>query len=224
MRKNLFLAVLFILFANLLNAQSIQSQTTRIAFFAGAVAGNMWEKVDGKSRMHDYVLGSTFGILLDVPMQKIGSFQPGVDYIGKNSKNTYTDNNGQTVHTKTTLSYLEVPMNVIFRIPNGSGNVTVGGGVAAAMAISGNETTTVGNNPAAKKKLDFGDLTGDDYIRYDFGLNALAGYEFQNGFFVTFNYNWGINWLFVGGDPKDKLYNNYIALKAGFLFGGKKKK
>jgi len=183
----------------------------------------MWERIGGNSRMHDYVLGATIGILLDVPMQKIGSFQPGIDYIGKNSKDTYTDNNGQTIHTKTTLSYLEVPMNVLFRIPQGNGKVTVGGGIATAVAVSGKEDKTIGNS-STNSKLEFGDLASDDYVRYDFGLNVLAGYEFQNGFFATLNYNWGINRLFVGGDPKDKLYNNYLALRAGFLLGGKKKK
>ena len=224
MRKNLSVAIIAIIIANIVSAQTIQPQVTRIGFFAGPVAGNMWEKVSGKSHMHDYVLGSTIGILLDVPMQRFASFQPGVDYIGKNSKDSYTDNNGLIVHTKTTLSYLEVPMNVLFRIPNGSGKVTVGGGVATAVAINGKENTTVGTSTPEEKKLQFGDLAVDDYVRYDFGLNFLAGYQFQNGFFVTFNYNWGINRLFVGGDPKDKLYNNYIALRAGFLLGGKKKK
>lgn len=225
MRKNLLVVFIFILAANFVSAQSIQPQATRVAFFAGPVAANMWQKVGGESRMHDYVLGATIGLMLDVPMQKIGSFQPGIDYIGKNSKDTYTDNNGQTVHTKTTLSYLEVPMNVVFRLRHGGGgNIILGGGVAAAVALSGTQSTTVGTSLNDKKDLKFGDLANDDYGRYDFGLNGIAGYEFKNGFFLQLNYNWGINRLFVGGDPDDKLYNNYFALRAGFLLGGKGKK
>jgi hypothetical protein len=224
MRKNLFVAFIFVLVASFVSAQSIQPQVTRVGFFGGPVAGNMWEKVGGMSRMHDYVLGATLGIMLDVPMQKIGSFQPGIDYIGKNSKDSYTDNNGQPVNTKTTLSYLEVPLNVVFRIRHGDGNFTLGGGVAAAVALAGKQSTTAGTSLNDKEDLKFGDLTTDNYGRYDFGINGLAGYEFKNGFFIHLNYNWGINRLFVGGDPKDKLYNNYLALKAGFLFGGKAKK
>jgi Outer membrane protein beta-barrel domain len=218
MRKNFLVAIIFIMIVNFVSAQS-----TRLGFYAGPVAANMWEKIGGKSRMHDYVLGATIGILLDVPMEKIGSFQPGLNYIGKNSKDTYTDNTGQVVKTKTTLSYLEVPINVLFRIPGGRGKVTVGGGVSAAMALDGQKSTVAGSSVNVDKKLDFGDLTTDDYGKYDFGINALAGYEFRNDFFVTINYNYGINRLFVGGDPKNKLYNRYIALRAGFLIGGGKK-
>lgn len=219
MRKNLFVATIFILVVNLVSAQS-----TRWGFYAGPVAGNMWEKVGGKSRMHDYVLGATIGVLLDVPMQRIGSFQPGLNYIGKNSKDTYTDNTGTVVKTKTTLSYLEVPLNVLFRLKGaGSGKVTLGTGVSVAVALDGHMSTVAGSAVKVDKKLGFGDETTDDLGNYDFGINALAGYEFANGFFVTLNYNYGIQRLYVGGDPKDKLYNNYLALRAGFLLGGKKK-
>jgi Outer membrane protein beta-barrel domain len=219
MRKNLFVATIFILVVNLVSAQS-----TRLGFYAGPVASNMYEKVGDESRMHNYLLGASIGILLDVPMQRIGSFQPGLNYIGKNSKDEYTDNTGTLVKTKTTLSYLEIPLNVLFRLPGGGGKVTLGGGVSVAMALDGHRSTIAGSAVKVDKKLGFGDEPADDYGKYDFGLNALAGYEFKNGFFVTFNYNYGIHRLFVGGDPEDKLFNNYIALRAGFLLGGGKKK
>jgi hypothetical protein len=218
MRKTLFVATIFILIVNFVSAQS-----TRIGVYAGPVAANMWEKIGDKSRMHKYQLGATMGILLDVPMQRFGSFQPGLNYIGKNSKDNYIDNTGAQIETETKLSYLEVPINVLFRLPGGGGKITLGGGVSAATALDGHRSTRTGGVGKVDKKLGFGDETTDDYALYDFGINALAGYEFKNGFFVTFNYNYGINRLIVGGDPKDKLYNNYIALRAGFLLGGKKK-
>src|SRR5258706_491370 len=214
MRKFLFVATFIILIVNFVSAQP-----TRFGFYAGPVAANMFQKVSGVKHNSDYVMGATIGILLDVPMQKHGSFQPGLNYVGKNSKDEFQLNGG-TVNTKTTLSYLELPLNVLFRIPGGGGNVTLGTGVAVAKALDGKRTTTDGSNNKEDKDLKFGDGTSDDFGKYDFGINALAGYEFKNGFFVTLNYNYGINRLFVGGDPKDKLYNRYLALRAGFLIGG----
>ena len=120
------------------------------------------------------------------------------------------------------ISYIELPLNVLFRIPGGGGKVTLGGGVAVAKAIKGKMTTSDANANNEKKDLSFGDNASNDFGIYDFGINALAGYEFKNNFFVTLNYNYGINRLFVGGDPKDKLYNRYIALRVGYLIGGKK--
>jgi hypothetical protein len=233
MRKYFFVAAILILTVNFVSAQS-QSQKTRWGFYAGPVAATMVKyKVTPQSGFFQrdlafgpsekYAMGATIGILLDVPMQKHGSFQTGLNYIGKNSKDNYIDNTGQTVKTKTTLSYLEVPINVLFRIPAGGGKVTWGGGVSAGMALDGQISTTAGSVIKDDKKLGFGDLTTDDFGKYDFGVNVLAGYEFTDGFFVTLNYNHGINRLIVGGDPRDKLYNRYIALRAGFLLGGGKK-
>ena len=218
MRKTLFLTTLIILIVNFVSAQS-----TRFGFYAGPVAANMFQKVGGVKHNSDYVMGATIGILLDVPMQKHGSFQPGLNYVGKNSKDEF-EQGGQTIKTKTILSYVELPLNVLFRLPGGGGgNFTLGAGVAPAIALDGVRTTTDASNNKEDKDLSFGDGTSDDFGKYDFGINALAGYEFKNGFFVTLNYNYGINRLFVGGDPKDKLYNRYLALRAGFLIGGRKK-
>ena len=222
MRKNLIVSIVIILIANLVSAQNqIQDQHTRVGLFGGPTYANMFKKVGGEKSSSDYVFGATGGILLDVPMQRYGSFQPGLNYVGKNSKDEIVNSSGEHIKTQTTLNYLELPLNVLFRIPAGSGKATVGTGVAAAVALSGKMKSS-GQMTNETKKLTFGDNTTNDYARYDFGINALAGYEFKNNFFVTLNYNIGIQRLFVGGDPDDKLYNRYFALRVGYLISGKK--
>ena len=222
MRKNLIVSVIIILIANLVSAQGPnQNQSTRVGLFGGPTLANMFKKVGGEKSSSNYVLGATGGILLDVPMQRYGSFQPGLNYVGKNSKEEVVNSSGEHVQTQTNLSYLELPLNVLFRIPAGSGNATVGTGVAAAVALAGKMKST-GPMTNETKKLTFGDNATNDYARYDFGINVLAGYQFKNDFFITFNYNIGIHRLFVGGDPDDKLYNRYFAMRVGIMFGGKK--
>ncbi len=218
MRKNLLVIIIIILIVN-----SVSAQSTRLGFYGGPNVSTMFQKISGVKHTHDYVTGATVGILLDVPMQRYGSFQPGLDYIGKNSKDEYVSN-GETIKTKTLLTYVEVPLNILFRIPAGGGKVTLGCGVAAAMAVSGTMSVRGNQSTNETKKLSFGDGTKDDFAKYDFGINGLAGYEFANGFFLQLNYNYGINRLIVGGDPKDKLYNRYLALRVGFLIPGKAKK
>ncbi|MFI5131811.1 MAG: porin family protein [Chitinophagales bacterium] len=213
MRKTLFLATFIFLIVNFVSAQS-----SRLGVFAGPVAANMFQKVGGVKHNTDYGVGATIGVLLDVPMQKRGSFQPGLNYVGKNSKDEF-EQGGSIIKTETMLHYIELPLNVIFRLPKGDGNFTLGGGVAAAVAIDGSRTSSINTD---KEELNFGDETTDDFGKYDFGINALAGYEFKNGFFLQLNYNHGINRLFVGGDPEDKLYNRYFALRVGLFIGGKK--
>ena len=213
MRKILVVSTFAFFFVQLAVAQS-----TRFGFFAGPVASSMFQKVGGVKHNSKYVLGATIGVLLDVPMQKYGSFQPGLNYVGKNSKDEFISNN-KTVNTKTNISYLELPLNVLFRIPAGSaGSFTVGTGIAPAVALKGKKSTTDATTPNENKDLEFGDDATDD-----FGINGLLGFESKKGFFVTLNYNHGINRLFVGGDPDDKLFNRYLALRAGFLIGGSKK-
>lgn len=216
MRKNLIISVVILLFANFVLAQN-----TRVGVFAGPVMSSMFKKVGGEKHNSDYVTGATIGLLLDVPMQRYGSFQPGLNYIGKNSKDEVVTSSGETVRTKTLITYLELPLNVVFRVPGGSGNVLLGTGVAPAVALSGTMKSE-GAMTNETKKLNFGDDATDDFARYDFGINVIAGYEFKNNFFVQLNYNHGIHRLFVGGDPDDKLYNRYFALRVGLLIGGKK--
>lgn len=219
MKKNLLVFTLIILAVNIISAQS-----TRFGFSGGPVAATMFEKVSGVKHVHDYRIGETIGIFLDVPMEKHGSFQPGLNIVVKRSKDVFTEA-GKEVLEKVSITYIELPLNVVFRVfPGSKGNVLLGGGIAPAMAKKGKITNEVDKVLTVDRGLNFGDETSDDYGKFDFGLNALAGYEFKNGFSIVANYNHGIKRLFVGGNPDDKLYNRYFALRFGYLIGKKKAK
>lgn len=216
MRKNLFVAIAIVLFVN-----SVSAQKTRWGITAGPVLATMYQKVTDVKTTRDPRIGATFGLLIDVPMQRVGSFQTGVNYIQKGAKDEFTDAGGLKVVTKTNLEYIEVPMNAVFRLPLGKGNVILGAGASVAFANGGKNLYIVGDS-RGEDPIDFGDETDSEMNWVDFGLNGIAGYEFNNGIFIAANYNRGINRLFVGGSNEDKLYNNYIALRLGYLFKRKK--
>lgn len=199
-----------------------QEQRTRFAFTAGPVASTMYQKVSGNSSSGDYRIGASAGFLLDVPMQKGGSFQPGINFVTKGMRGDVSQGS-QTGTLKTNFNYLEVTLDVIFRIKHNGNNFIVGGGAVPSLPISGKSIADVGN-AQSKTSLSFGDKTTDDYNGTDFGANGLVGYEFANGFFTTLNYYYGFNRQFVGGDPKDKLYHRYFSLKLGYFLPFSKKK
>lgn len=170
----------------------------------------------------DYRIGASFGIYLDVPMRKVGSFQPGVNFVQKGMSRNITQGN-QEVKVKTHLDYVEFPLNVVFRIPVTSGHIVLGAGPAPAFCTSGKRLYDQSGNSKGTEKIKIGDETSDELNWVDFGLNGIAGYEFNNGLSINAVYNRGINRLSVGGDEAIKLYNRYFALRVAILVKGKKK-
>ncbi|MBC7946666.1 MAG: PorT family protein [Chitinophagaceae bacterium] len=195
----------------------------RFAISAGATMSNFSqkdndEKVDGNK----FKPGITVGVSLDVPMEKHGSFQPGVFLVQKGSKSETVDGSDVT-KVDTRLNYIEVPLNVVFRIPCSSGRVVLGGGPAVGFALSG-KSKVDGTGTDLESDLKFGSSSRDADLNFiDFGINALAGYEFSSGFFVNASYTHGINNLILDAPEGNKLWNRVFALRLGFMLGGKAK-
>ncbi|HYM94342.1 MAG TPA: porin family protein [Chitinophagaceae bacterium] len=215
MKRTLSATVLLILFASLASAQS-----ARFGFTAGATYANMRETAPLYKSNGDYFTGVTFGILLDQPMQKNGSFQLGVNFTQKGTK-SMSPYIGSTDGIKNVLNYLEVPMNVVFKFKHMGGKLLAGAGVSANFALSGKSTNST---TLRKTTLSFGNGNGDDLKGMDFGVDGLLGYEFKNGFFITGNYYHGVNTLVIGGQGNDKLFNCYFALRVGYLLKAATKK
>lgn len=110
------------------------------------------------------------------------------------------------------FTYLELPVNIIFKPKVGSGRLLVGAGPYVAMAIGGK---------AGDEKIKFdgkkSSEAGDGKMhakRFDLGANALLGYELKNGLFFNLNYSRGFSNVYADGKSK----NNYFGLSVGYLF------
>ena len=215
MKKNLFVTTIFILLISFVSAQ-----TSRFGFSVGLTMANMQDKNVDEKVHGDFKFGPTFGILLDVPMERNGSFQVGLNFVQKGTKDLITTGIFTTTTTNS-LSYLEMPLNVLFKIRSGNGNFRIGGGPAAGLSLSG-KSTSVTNNVTTEKTLKFGTNTTDDLKGVDIGLNAIGGYEFDSGFFITLNYTHGISTL-LNNAGEHALFNRYFGLRAGWLLKGKMK-
>lgn len=216
MRKILFAFALIFFLSTVAMAQN-----TRFGFNVGATYSTMFSKINGEKDMGDYRIGATFGVMVDVPMEKNGSFRTGVNFVQKGTRSEYTDGQDEIKETLT-LNYVEVPMMVMFKLPSKSANFRLGAGPVAGFALSGTAKTQVNGGSEDESDIDFGDKTDSEMNWVDFGINFQAEYEFNGGVFIGLNYNHGINRLFVGGAETDKLYNRNFGLRIGYFLGKKK--
>lgn len=216
MRRILFPVLILLLFSGAAFSQ------TRLGFTAGASISNLYEKHGDDKVKSKYKIGLTAGIMLDVPMERNGSFQPALNFIQKGGKNE-TGEGSTLVTSDIRLNYVEMPLNVVFRIPCSAGKVVLGGGPAIALGLSG-KSSVKDDTGEESSDIKFGSSSRDHDINFiDFALNATAGYEFNSGFFVAAAYTHGINNLLIDALEADKLYNRGFSLRIGFLLSGKEK-
>lgn len=186
----------------------------RFGLAGGVSVSNMTQKLLGEKVSGLYQAGVVFGVLADMPMEKNGSFQPGINFIQKGTHNKKTIGNPDQ-KTKLTLNYIELPLNVLFKIPRTK--ITVGGGPAFAFGVGGHGVVETNNVPQ-EIDINFGEDDEDDFKAYDVGLNAQAAYNFSSGLFVAINYTYGINSLFADKSPDGQLYNMSGSVRVGYLF------
>ena len=149
---------------------------------------------------NSYLAGYHAGGLVDI---KFGSFsiQPGVLFStkGGNSSISFSDVIlGQTINVsskiKTTLNYIELPLNFIYRMDAGDGNIFIGAGPYAGIGLSGKSvanSTFNGTPSTTSQDLKFGNDAGD-IKNPDFGINGLIGYQLNFGLSISAGYGLGL--------------------------------
>jgi hypothetical protein len=129
--------------------------------------------------------------------------------------------------TKTiSLSYLEIPLNLLFRPPLGDGHILLGFGPYAAYGITGNEKTRTGSLTTELSVKYLADAAGKptNYVYYrgpDAGANIFVGYEFFSQIFCQLNAQMGLLKINSNyGYPNDMTSkkNFGFGLSAGYRF------
>jgi hypothetical protein len=187
--------------------------------FQSFMGTDYWgESLENKLTPGFHVGGNvTFRIISDL------NVQPGLSYSMKGSKqNIITDD-----ITKTTmLSYIELPVNIIYRPQLGDGHLLIGAGGYGSCGISGRERTKSGTI-TIELPVKFLDDASEEptsyayYKRFDAGVNALLGYEFYNGIFIQVDGQLGL--MKINSDyglPNDQTSkkNFGFGVSAGFMF------
>lgn len=178
---------------------------------------------EGDKLDNDLAIGVHIGLNAQIPIAPEFYFQPGLLYATKGAIDK--SNSGEVRYT---ISYLEVPLNVVYKAPFNSGYFMLGFGPYLAFAIGGKVTSEfeglkVTNDIQFQNKVEVSDTLESFYlIRLDAGASIFVGYEFSNQLFVTFNTQIGLLNLqpeyVVIEDDKSLIQNAGFGLSLGFRF------
>lgn len=198
----------------------------------GLRGGVNFQNINGKDENgdkleNDMLTGFNFGINAEIPVGVDFYFQPGLLYTIKGAKSKDVIF-GQTINGKVRISYVELPLNFLYKPVLGKGHLLLGFGPYVALGISGKETYEGGGSSLTsdikfKNKVMNTDSDDFAYIRpLEAGANLLAGYEFSNRVSFQLNTQLGltkINPEYEGApDDKTSAKNTGFGFSLGFRF------
>lgn len=163
------------------------------------------------------------GILAEAPLGNKFYLQPQLQLAGQGFKlkNYMGSNFNETVNP----FYLELPVNIIYKIPVGPGKAFAGLGPYLAIGLFGKakgKGTYAGEKIDSTKNIRFGSSAQkDDFTSLDDGLNFKGGYEFDNGFLITVNYSLGLKNTVPDPPSGASRRNYYVGISIGYLLGKK---
>jgi hypothetical protein len=133
--KNYWIAfvLVFMLVSPMAMAQGMYREKTSFGILGGVNFQNLNGKdFSGDKLENDLITGFHAGINIQIPVAPEIYFQPGLLFSTKGAKNT----EGSMTHTYK-LSYVELPLNVVYKAPLGSGYFMLGFGPYVGYAIGG---------------------------------------------------------------------------------------
>ncbi len=226
--KILSLIMLLVLSASFAMAQS--TEQAKMSF--GVLGGLNFQNLNGKAAngdklTNDMILGYHAGVNVQIPIVPEFYFQPGLLLSTKGAKNTSTFL-GTTYTDTYKLTYLEVPLNFVYKGALGNGFVMVGFGPYLGYGIGG-KVLSKGGSISDDRKIKFKSVveTSDDpsvpyFKAFDAGANIFAGYEMASGIFVQLNTQFGM--LKINPEvksltnDKSSVKNTGFGLSLGYRF------
>jgi Outer membrane protein beta-barrel domain len=197
------IGIILLLSASLGLAQSTERAKTSFAILGGAGFQNFNGKdYSGDKLKNTMILGYHAGINVQIPIVPEFYFQPGLLFSTKGSKKS-----GVILTNTYKLSYIELPLNFVYKGLLGNGYILVGFGPYIGYAIGGKVITTGGSGSLEtkivfKNVVELGDPLLVHYFKaLDAGGNIFAGYEMANGIFIQLNTQLGM----LNIKPEDKL-------------------
>jgi hypothetical protein len=168
----------------------------------GFRAGVNFQNFNGKDQNgdmlnNDLVTRFNAGLNVEIPIAVDFFFQPGLLFTTKGSARETVLNN-QPYKSNVSLSYLELPLHLVYKPLLGTGHFILGFGPYVAYGVGGKAKYTIaGMNSTEsvkfKNKVEAGDPTNVTYFRpWDAGANLFAGYEFSNKLSFQLNVQLGL--------------------------------
>ncbi len=219
MKKRISLIAVMVLGTIFSQAQQKTSHTGGTSF--GLRAGVNFQNINGKDEndeklKNDMLIGFNIGVNAEIPVGIDFYFQPGLLYTIKGAKSE------DVVNTTIKISYLEIPLNFLYKPMLGKGHLLLGFGPYVAFGIGG-KATYEGGGSSLSEKIKFQKTVKssdpDDvvYIRpMDAGANMLVGYEFGNR--VSFQLNTQLGLTKINPEDEGSSNDKTSAKNTGFGF------
>lgn len=166
-----------------------------------------------------------FGATFDFKFKNNLSLEPGILLTGKGNTSVVVQNFISNGHLEpyyqtnsTNVTYIEIPVNVLYRHEVKLGALYVGAGPYLATAMWGSYRTQQDINTyyknASTTSASFG--SGSDQLKsMDFGINGLAGIVMNNGLKLGLNYGLGLSNITNSGGSSQ---NRVASLVVGYNF------
>lgn len=222
--RQISLILVFTLFAFSAMAQSDGMGKTSFAVLGGVNFQNLNGKnMSGDKLENDLIIGYHFGVNAQIPVAPEFYFQPGLQFTTKGAKNTVSDLTGTT-----RLSYIELPLNFVYKGLLGSGYFMLGFGPYVGYGIGGKAVYEGGaasyeSDIKFKNEVVSGDpLTTECIKPLDVGGNIFFGYGMAGGLFLQLNAQLGMVNIkpdhYLTPDDSSTLKNTGFGLSIGYRF------
>ena len=214
--------LLFALAATALTLTSKAQDKTTFGVRAGVNFTNFkGDDEKGKDLDFDLKTGFNIGVNAEIPVASDFYLQPGLLFSTKGYKEKVA---GSSDDLKYNVSYLEIPINFLYKPVLGPGKLLLGFGPYIGIGIGGK--VKHGDNAAKikfKNDLNASDLTKNYQYQkgLDFGGNLLAGYELSSKISFQLNAQLGMSNLVPKVDGKklnSKIKNTGFGISVGYRF------
>lgn len=207
---------------------------TKIGLKAGVSFSNIREKDEqGKKTATQIMPGAHFGLTLDIPIAKQLYLQPAAVYADKGFKQAKGGWFGTADGVEVDVSYIEVPLNLLYKPKVAGGALLLGAGAYAAYGTGGKWKSATDPLIGDIRLRNYGhvifknDGMDGEFESYlygkplDYGLNFLIGYEILNQLSLQFNTQVGLANLqpkYGSIQPKGDLKNIGFGFSLGYKF------
>jgi hypothetical protein len=203
------LIFMFILSGSMAFAQGPVGSKTSFAVLGGVNLQNLNGKDESGNKLeNDMLIGFHAGVNLQLPVAPEFYFQPGLLFSTKGAKISTTSYK---------LSYIELPLNFVYKALVGNGYFMLGFGPYVAYGIGGTDIEF-------KKTVEAGDSDAIKYFKpFDAGANLFFGYELPAGLFLQLNTQLGLLDINpednrIAGDNESTLKNTGYGISLGYRF------
>lgn len=180
----------------------------------GVRAGVNFQNINGKNTTGDklengMIIGFNAGANVEIPVADEFYLQPGLLFTTKGAVDKEIAS-----EPKINLSYIELPINLVYKPLLGSGHMLLGFGPYVGYGILGKvKGETSDTDIDFKSEVEAGDPTDVAYFKaLDAGANLLVGYEFA--FNLSFQLNAQLGLLEI--NPKTEVETDLSQKNTGF--------